>query len=271
MLAFFACFTVAQSATFDRVKNFRRLAGAAAALPVFRCATLDEATAADVAALQASAIELVVDLRNDDERRPKSPASRAWHASIDARRTPLLGDVDAFWVAVADLAPPPVLSRVQMLWSTKPLEAALARNLEDGGNALLYRSILSSAPAAVAAAVDACVEGEGVVFHCQKGKDRTGIVAALLEEVVGVPRAETVASYGASGALLGGDDAAPVGAGRSARADDASLDWSRFRGSPPAAMGATLAWLDAEHGGAAAYLEASGVSRARQARLRARC
>ena len=42
----------------------------------------------------------------------------------------------------------------------------------------------------------ACAErGEAVLFHCQKGKDRTGLVAVLLEEVIGVPRADVVVQH----------------------------------------------------------------------------
>ena len=49
-----------------------------------------------------------------------------------------------------------------------------------------------------------------------------------------------------------------------------AVDWSRLRGSPAAAMEETLAWLDATHGGAAAYLASAGVPAACLARLRAR-
>jgi len=192
----------------ESVRNVRRLAGVAARLPLLRSASLDNATAADVAALRAD-VRLVVDLRNDDERRPRSAALERWYASPDVAvsEAPLLADLDAFWAAVARLAPPPVWARAQALWTTRPLEAALARNLEAGGCALLYEATLASAPEAVGRAVAACAEGDGVLFHCHKGKDRTGVVAALVEEVVGVPRAETVAAYAASSALLGDADA----------------------------------------------------------------
>ena len=53
----------ARALTFEGVKNARRLAGAAANLPVWRTATLDNATAADVAALRN--VARVIDLRND--------------------------------------------------------------------------------------------------------------------------------------------------------------------------------------------------------------
>ena len=55
---------------------------------------------------------------------------------------------------------------------------------------MLYTCILASAPAEVGRAVDDVIasaldKGEAVVFHCAKGKDRTGIVAALVESYCG--------------------------------------------------------------------------------------
>ncbi|MBN1836444.1 MAG: tyrosine-protein phosphatase, partial [Spirochaetales bacterium] len=41
-----------------------------------------------------------------------------------------------------------------------------------------------------------------VLFHCVVGKDRTGIVAALLLELAGVPREAVLADYAASGLFL---------------------------------------------------------------------
>ena len=269
--------SLATSLTFEGVKNARRLSGAAQKLPVLRTATLDNATQSDAAAL----LDLVViDLRNEDEvakgARKRSDAARDFYARREPslRRRPLLGDIDGFWTAVAEEAPPLLWPRVALLWSARPLNAALSRALEDGGNAMLYKAILASAPRTVGKAVldvvDGVEGGETVLFHCQKGKDRTGIVAALLEEVCGVDRAETVAAYAASGGFLGGEDALPPAPAETrGLSDDPEVDWSRFRGSPPEAIEQTLAWLDARHGGAARYLATQcGVPEAKLATLR---
>ncbi|KAH8071368.1 glutathione S-transferase [Aureococcus anophagefferens] len=247
----------ARALTFEGVKNARRLAGAAANLPVWRTATLDNATAADVAALRD--VARVIDLRNDDEvakgAKARSEAAREYYDAAPVSNAPFLGDIDAFWGGVSANAPPlPLWPRVSMLWSARPLNAALSRALEDGGNAALYVAILDSAPTTVGRAFEevvACVDaGDTVLFHCQKGKDRTGILAALLEEACGVARADTVASYGLSGALLGGDDALPAATGKRKDPDDPEVDWSRFRGRRRRSR-----WLaDARHGGAAKYL-----------------
>ena len=274
----------AASISLQGIKNFRPLRGAASSLPVYRCAALDGATPADVIALASidgKRLGRVIDLRNDDEigkgRANRTAAATDFYRSIAAEELlinrPLLGDIDGFWGAVADQAPPlPVFPKIAMLWSSRPLDEALSRALEDGGLAMLYTCILASAPAEVGRAVDdviACAvdKGEAVVFHCAKGKDRTGLVAALVESVCGVPRAEIVAGYAASGALLGGDDA-PGAADEPRPPSSGGVDWGRFRGSPAAAIEAALDWIDKNHGSPAAYLETCGVDAARQKQLR---
>ena len=148
------------------IKNFRSLRGAASTLPVYRCAALDGATPADVIALASidgKRLGRVIDLRNDDEigkgRANRTAAATDFYRSIRAEQLlinrPLLGDIDGFWAAVADQAPPlPVFPKIAMLWSSRPLDEALSRALEDGGLAMLYTCILASAPAEVGRAVD---------------------------------------------------------------------------------------------------------------------
>ncbi|KAJ1452082.1 protein-tyrosine phosphatase-like protein [Pelagophyceae sp. CCMP2097] len=273
------------------VRNFRPLAGAAAALPISRSANLDAATEADAQRL-ISLGPRIIELRNRDEgkRHERSAGSVALYAALSVSERPILEDTDAFWTAVRLDAPRGSLAweNVAMIWSAEPLNAALSRTLERGGLAALYRATLRSAPlklGAVAREVLECVEaGQPVVFNCQKGKDRTGLVAALLETTIGVPRARVVDSYSLSGANLGGEDARAAGEDASAAAaggagspasaaakdkDAADIDWSIFRGSPAAAMASTLAWLDGEFGGVDKYLDqCCGFSLDEQLRLR---
>jgi hypothetical protein len=234
-----------------------------------------------LASIDGKRLGRVIDLRNADEigkgRANRTAAATDFYRSIAAEELlinrPLLGDIDGFWGAVADQAPPlPVFPKIAMLWSSKPLDDALSRALEDGGLAMLYTCILASAPAEVGRAVDdviaSALAGEAVVFHCAKGKDRTGIIAALVESICGVPRSEIVAGYAASGALLGGDDAPGVADQPRPANKGGGVDWGRFRGSPAAAIEAALDWIDNNHGSPAAYLKACGVDAARQKQLR---
>lgn len=273
----------AESISLQGIKNFRPLRGAASSLPVYRCAALDSATPADVislASIEGKRLGRVIDLRNDEEivkgRVNRTASATDFYRSIAAEdilvTRPLLGDIDGLWGEVAAQAPPlPLFPQLAMLWSSKPLDEALSRALEDGGLALLYTCILASALAEVGRAVDdviaSALKGEAVVFHCAKGKDRTGIVAALVESICGVPRVEIVDGYTVSGALLGGKDA-PGAADEPQPPASGGVDWNRFRGSPAAAIEAALDWIDTVHGSPAAYLEACGVDAARQKALR---
>lgn len=129
-----------------------------------------------------------------------------------------------------------------------------------------YRVILSSFPDRFAGAVDATAEvvtapggGAAVAYHCAVGKDRTGLLTALLLGSLGVPDDVIVADYV-----------------RSARATAVQVSWLWSMGHPAGqatdedievgvwsaraeTMQATLDWLRTEHGGAAAYLRAAGV------------
>ena len=210
----------AASISLQGIKNFGRCA-AASTLPVYRCAALNGATPADVIALASidgKRLGRVIDLRNDDEivKGPCEPDGGGdFYRAISNEQLlinrPLLGDIDGFWGAVADQAPPlPVFPKIAMLWSSKPLDVRSRGpsrtegwrcSIRASSRALLRRSVGLWTTSSRRAG------DEAVVFHCAKGKDRTGIVAALVESVCGVPRSEIVDGYAASGALLGGDDA----------------------------------------------------------------
>jgi len=67
-----------------------------------------------------------------------------------------------------------------------------------------YAAILEDCGGALAAAFQAVAVAAptGVVFACQQGKDRTGLVAAALLEAAGVPREAILRDYGRSGPAL---------------------------------------------------------------------
>jgi protein-tyrosine phosphatase len=116
--------------------------------------------------------------------------------------------------------------------------------------------------AAVAAVADA---PEGVaLFHCAGGKDRTGLVAALVLRAAGVAVDEVAADYALTGANLtsGWVDAAPDELERRRRA---------FKQQTPAeAIARTLRVLEERYGDVDSYLRASGVTDVQLARLRGR-
>lgn len=116
--------------------------------------------------------------------------------------------------------------------------------------------------AVVAALADA--PGGVVLFHCAGGKDRTGLIAALVLRVAGVGIEEIADDYALTEAYLttGWVDAAP---------DEAERHRRRFKQqAPPAAMARTLHAIEERYGEVAAYLRAAGVTDDQLDRLRGR-
>jgi protein-tyrosine phosphatase len=106
-----------------------------------------------------------------------------------------------------------------------------------------------------------------VVVHCVGGKDRTGLVCALLLRLAGVAPEAVAADYAESEANLGAwltdwVEAADDEEERAARAAIAA--------TPADAMLGVLDELDRRHGGVQGYLAAAGVDDERLERLRAR-
>jgi protein-tyrosine phosphatase len=127
-----------------------------------------------------------------------------------------------------------------------------------------YRSGVAEAMAAIAAAPDGAV-----VVHCAAGKDRTGLIAALLLGLVDVPAATIAADYAMTAELLRPRerqwlDAVPA-------EERAEREAMLARYAPTAeVMLEVLAGLDERFGGVEAYLLAAGVSPAELDRLRDR-
>jgi protein-tyrosine phosphatase len=123
--------------------------------------------------------------------------------------------------------------------------------------------------ARIAAVLRAMVQAEpgGVLFHCMGGKDRTGVIAALILSLAEVPAEAIAADYGAS-EVLNAAMLAQMLARTVSSAEQESLK-QRFS-SPPGEMLGTLAYLDIRWGGVAAYLRAIGLSDAELACLRGR-
>ena len=116
--------------------------------------------------------------------------------------------------------------------------------------------------AAVAAIADA---PQGVaLFHCAGGKDRTGLVAALVLRAAGVSVDDVAADYALTGPNLtsGWVDEAP---------DEAERRRRRFKQQTPAeAIARTLRALEERYGDVESYLRAAGVTDVQLERLRGR-
>jgi protein-tyrosine phosphatase len=119
----------------------------------------------------------------------------------------------------------------------------------------------------VMAAVADAPEG-GVLIHCAAGKDRTGLIAALLLGLVGVPAATIADDYALTAELLRSRELEWLEHGPGERAEREAMV-ARF--APTAeVMLEVLAGLAERWGGVEPYLLAAGVPRGDLERLRDR-
>ncbi len=177
--------------------------------------------------LAAAGVSRVVDLRTAQEiaRRPSPVAGSeryAWHSMIDARKDHLR-------------------------------EADREVHLVD-----TYRGSVDRNASAIVEAITAIAEAPpgAVLVHCVAGKDRTGIVIALVLRLLGVPEGVVVDDYARSEAGLTATFAAEL----EAIPDEAErARWQSRQHSRPDTMRDLLRHLDDRHGGVAAYLEAAGL------------
>jgi protein-tyrosine phosphatase len=96
----------------------------------------------------------------------------------------------------------------------------------------------------------------GVVVHCHAGKDRTGLVTALLLRLAGVPRADVADDYALSEANL-----APQNEEWIAEAEDEAERTRRrwITSTPAPAMLGVLEELEQRYGDVESYLRAGGA------------
>ncbi|HEY3696302.1 tyrosine-protein phosphatase [Phenylobacterium sp.] len=175
----------------EGVENFRDFGGYDTACGrgvkrglLFRSANYARATDADLAALQALGVSVVVDLRRADER-TRDP-SRRWTGFAAQVIDNDLGGEDADW------------ARNFAEWGRSPQQVHEA--LSD-----FYRKAPTD-PRHVdlfARYLRALAEAPGpVLVHCTAGKDRTGLACALTHHIAGVGRDDLLADY-----LLTNDEA----------------------------------------------------------------
>lgn len=160
------------------VFNFRDLASASPLLRpgmVYRSDGLHRTDAAGGDALAALGIRRVMDLRSLQEQEYEGMFA---HPDIDTVSAPLVAD-----------------------------SVEIGRQLSQGGDDPLhshYIALLDDAPTqiaqAMAAVADSILDSAPIVFHCTAGKDRTGLLAALLLALAGVDDEAILDDFHASAA-----------------------------------------------------------------------
>lgn len=187
--------------------------------------------------LEAHGIDRIVDLRWPEELAEDPPRDLA----IDVVHVSLFGAYDPEF--------------------KDDIEEYIAKDDPAGYWASSYTAVLEARKPEVARALTAVADADGpVCFHCAGGKDRTGIVAALVLRLAGVPVREVAADYALSAVLLEKEPPPPNASARS----------TFMRHTPPEAMERVLGHVERTYGSVAGYLRACGLDDARIERLRER-
>lgn len=230
---------------------------------LYRSDSLGALTERGLEQLAATPIGVVIDFRTETER------------AMSPDRLPTTRAIRVVEESILEGAMSGMAQDLMRSGATDP--QALARALEQLPSlGELYVGMLqhsASAFADVARLVAASRDDEpsAVLVHCTAGKDRTGVATALLLEAAGAERAAVVADYASSAANLAGpwaDGMLAVISGIGAPLTPSLTEL--VTGTPAAAIEDALAWADAEHGGAAAYLQSGGLTDDELAALRAR-
>lgn len=158
---------------------------------------------------------------------------------------------------IALLSAFPLLFKVQLLctWPCLGFSKQIGAKLFESAVTLqlLYDVILEHATGALRQCFEllATPESYPVLVHCVAGKDRTGIVVALVLLLCGVEREAVVADYAASEAHL---EAAIVASGGTMGGNEDLLNRKAIK-SPAAALDVALSNVEATHGTIRSYLE----------------
>ena len=238
---------------FEAIHNFRDLGGyptrdggVTRFRTLFRSATVHHATAADRERLRALGVGRIIDLRSVHELQ-RDGLSEFGDLGIEREHVPVSRDTD--------LSPEQLLARYR-LYSIDAAEA-YASILERGAAAFRrVFAILATDP-------------RPVVYHCSGGKDRAGVLTALILSAVGVEREIIVADYALTTRYL--PEPAEERVEQFMRLYGLTREeFSAMHAADPDAMARTLARLDREYGSPEGYLRAIGVDDATLARVRAR-
>ncbi|GIL99137.1 hypothetical protein Vretimale_4363 [Volvox reticuliferus] len=136
-----------------------------------------------------------------------------------------------------------------------------------GGLPMLYEMLLESSRPEICQVMEVLLRAAEsrhcAMFFCRAGKDRTGLVAALVLAVAGASEEDIVEDYARSDAYH-----RVALAGLESREELAGLDRAQFERAPPEVMRATLDHIRRRYGSMAEYLTRVGFGPDRQQRLR---
>jgi protein-tyrosine phosphatase len=215
--------------------NFRDLGGYAAGGgtvrhgQIYRADDLSKLSPADMARLEELGVSIVIDLRSGEEL-DRAPNPLRGRPGFAYHHAPLLDGVNS-----TPDQPPEIQSLPEM-----------------------YKSLLSNAGPQIRGVFQVLSrrEGRGAVFHCTAGKDRTGVIAALILNLCGVADGDIIADY-----ALTYEKMRPFFEVMTQKAREAGIHIpEHLLRSDPAFMEEFLDFLKRTYAGAEPYLLGIGVS-----------
>lgn len=140
--------------------------------------------------------------------------------------------------------------------------------INEGGLHMLNELLLKQGAPGIKYVLDLCKDRSRhpVAFYCTAGKDRTGMIAAIMLAAAGVPDEDIVEDYSLSANVYAemNDHKAMVGA-----LSQRNLDAKTFLGAPPEVMRDTLANIRSTYGSMEAYLDDIGFTEEDRKQLKA--
>ena len=235
---------VERTITFEGCLNFRDLGGYATRdgrvvrwRRLFRSDSLHRMSTADVTRLlEELGVVTVVDLRTRTERERGGPVPAESSGTTRSLHVPMIDEL---------FADP----------SARPRSEARVTDMGEG-----YAAMLGLAGEQVATVLRLLAEPDvyPAVFFCAAGKDRTGVLAAIVLAVLGVDDDDIVADYALT------DSVARAILDRASRELPLYEDlWKSLppdaRGAPARVMRSMLAAIEREHGSTLGFVEALGI------------
>jgi len=177
--------------------------------------------------------------------------------------------------AEVDIAPSPVGGRVTHLPLLADLETLPVPTVPDSPRGELelgtiYRYFVDECGDRIAAAIGELTSDDAfpALVHCTAGKDRTGVVIALILAVLGVPDEIIAADYALSATYLNPEQTPAIGQLRASTGLGDGLTTALLR-SPPELILAVLDRVRAGAGSVEGYLRAHGLTGEALSSLRA--
>jgi protein-tyrosine phosphatase len=233
---------------------------------VVRSDTLRQLTPAGWSSLAAYGVETVIDLRiraeiEADEPLDSGPGGLSRSLTVTFRDGFRPAQVRTVAISVVGEPDREFGRRLDALSKAQPDEASSTR--------VVYLELLGRFAQQFAAAVATVADAAdgGVLVHCHAGKDRTGLVAALLLGVAGVEPEAIAADYALSGPNVASSLAAWVEDGEDAEEREHRR---RVGLAPKQAMVDVLEELDTRYGSAAEFLLSAGATEDDLVRIRER-